>query len=254
MLIVNLDVLQKELGILLLEHSLPIKKGLLAVVAMYVCQLIAGTIVSVTLNADRTLSLEMLGVMSALLAGCLILLLFWWDTKKSGLSVNNILNTDKPDFDYKSTVSLILILLVVTHALAYLYRSIILPEFGFADVQGGGSKVFDYVYQNEGVVAMVGFLSLALIIGPIMEEVVFRGYLQRSLSNRFPVWIAISIASTIFMFGHHPMVLWPMYFVFSFAWGWIYARSGRLSMAILFHVLNNLFYTIIGFSGLNILA
>jgi membrane protease YdiL (CAAX protease family) len=50
------------------------------------------------------------------------------------------------------------------------------------------------------------------------------------------------------------MILWPMYFLFSITWGWIYLKSGSLKMAILIHVLSNLFYAVVGFAGWDILA
>jgi membrane protease YdiL (CAAX protease family) len=45
-----------------------------------------------------------------------------------------------------------------------------------------------------------------------------------------------------------------MYLVFSMAWGWVMIRTGSLKMAILVHVLSNLFYTVVGFAGWDILA
>lgn len=234
--------------------ALTIKKGILAVVAMYACQLLAGLFVSIVINSDKQLSIEVLGLLSALIGGALVLSLFYWDQRKNPFTKLSFTGRAGTSITFKQSISLILLLLTLTHVAAYIYRSIILPEFGHAGVVGGGSQVFSYIHDNTNWLGMLAFLTLALCIGPIMEEVVFREYLQRSLSTRFPVWIAISITSAVFMFGHSPMILWPMYFVFSAAWGYVYMKTGRLSMAILFHVLNNLFYTVIGFLGLEILA
>ena len=232
-----------------LTQTITIKKGLLALAVMYACQLLAGIFVSVVINTDKTMSMEILGLLSALIGGSLILLLFWLDTKK-----NAALVTESSGLPFNKAISLVLLLLVATHLVAYLYRSFFLPEIGYIDIQGGGSKVFSYIQENSGIIGMVGFLTLALCIGPVMEEVVFRGYLQRSLATKFPIWIAISIASLVFMVGHSPAILWPMYFMFSCAWGYVYMKTGKLSYAILIHVLNNLFYTFIGFSGIKLLA
>lgn len=234
--------------------SITIKKGILAVVAMYVCQLLAGLFVSIVINSDKQLSIEVLGLLSALIGGVLVLLLFYWDQKRNPFTTLSVSKSSKSTITLKHSIYLILFLLTLTHVAAYIYRSIVLPEFGYAGVVGGGSQVFSYIQHNTNWLGMLAFLTLALCVGPVMEEVVFREYLQQSLSTRFPVWIAISITSAVFMFGHSPIVLWPMYFIFSFAWGYVYMKTGKLSMAILFHVLNNLFYTVIGFLGLEILA
>ena len=99
-----------------------------------------------------------------------------------------------------------------------------------------------------------GAMTLALIAGPVFEEFIFRGYLQSALTRRMRKWGAIAITSLVFMAGHGPPVLWPMYFVFSAAWGWVFVHTGSLKTAIAFHVLNNVFYTVIAVMGWKILA
>lgn len=114
--------------------------------------------------------------------------------------------------------------------------------------------MFAIIQETRSGLGMIGFLALALIIGPVMEEVVFRGYLQSALAKRMPGWGAITITSLIFMAGHGPTVLWPMYFIYSVAWGWVFMRTRSLKTAILFHMLSNLFYTIVAVMGWEILA
>ena len=80
---------------------------------------------------------------------------------------------------------------------------------------------------------------------PVLEELVFRGYFQSALARRMPVWGAIAVTSLLFTFSHGPMALWPMYFMFSTAWGWVFARTGSVKAAIAFHVLNNVYYTLV---------
>ena len=129
-----------------------------------------------------------------------------------------------------------------------------LPALGHEGIIGGGSKMFSFIQTNGEALEMSGFLLLALLVGPIMEEVVFRGYLQSSLAKKIPAWAAILITSIVFTIGHSPMILWPMYFLYSVTWGWILLRTGSLKMAVLIHILSNLFYAIVGFAGWNILA
>jgi membrane protease YdiL (CAAX protease family) len=114
--------------------------------------------------------------------------------------------------------------------------------------------MFSFIQTNGGVLEMSGFLLLALLVGPIMEEVVFRGYLQSSLAKKIPAWAAILITSIVFTIGHSPMILWPMYFLYSATWGWILLRTGSLKLAILIHILSNLVYAVVGFAGWDILA
>ncbi|WP_115461308.1 CPBP family intramembrane glutamic endopeptidase [Winogradskyella aurantiaca] len=238
-------------------RPLTIKRGILAIVVMYISQLIAGIIVSYgfkMISSTREIPLEILGLTSALLSGVLILTFFWWDIRRSSKLFYSEIGLQTSTIKKREGLFLVLTVLVSTHVLAWVYRSQILPIFGQEGIVGGGSKMFSFVQTNGGTVEMSGFLILALLVGPLMEEVVFRGYLQSSLAKKMPVWVAILISSIVFTIGHSPMVLWPMYFMYSVTWGWILIRTGALKWAILIHVLSNLFYTVVGFTGWEILA
>ena len=238
-------------------YPLTIKKGILAIIAMYACQMLVGIAVSYAFRfmapADEV-EIEIIGLLSVLLSGVMVLLLLWWDAHKSGASFYPQIGLQPSIIKNSKAVLLVIVTLGTTHFLAWVYRSVILPMFDQGGIIGGGSQMFSYIQTNGGGLEMTGFLILALIVGPLMEEVVFRGYLQSSLAKRIPAWGALSLTSLIFMAGHSPMILWPMYFMFSAAWGWIYLRTGSLKMAVLIHMLSNLFYTVVGFAGWDILA
>lgn len=228
-------------------------------VVMYAAQLIAGTGVSILLKPllqddSGAVDVQIIGLMSILIAGVLVLFIFWLHYRKDGHALLQEVSYKPSEMPRGQGLRLVVAVLVLTHLFAWVYRSVFLPEVGHGGVIGGGSQMFSYVSETGSISAMIAFLSLALFIGPVMEEVVFRGYLQSSLSKKMPLWVAISVTSLVFMAGHSPIVLWPMYFVFSVSWGWVMVRTGSLKMAILIHVLSNLFYTIVGFAGWEILA
>ncbi len=238
-------------------YPLTIKKGILAIVAMYACQIIAGIAISYGfkfMDPNHEAEIEIIGLLSVLLSGIMVLLLLWWDVRRSGAPFYPQIGLQPSKINNSKAVLLVIAVLGTTHFLAWIYRSVILPMFDQGGIIGGGSQMFSYIQTNGGWLEMIGFLILAIIVGPLMEEVVFRGYLQSSLAKRIPSWVAILLTSLVFMVGHSPMILWPMYFMFSIAWGWIYLRTGSLKMAILIHILSNVFYTVIGFAGWDILA
>jgi membrane protease YdiL (CAAX protease family) len=239
------------------NSQLTVKKGILAIVVMYACQLLAGVAISYAFKLFAPANqapIEIIGLASILLSGIIILLLFWWDIRRSGKSFYPQIGLQPSKMSKSNGLLLIVVALVSTHFLAWIYRSVVLPAFDQEGVIGGGSKMFNFIQTNGGALEMGGFLLLALLVGPIMEEVVFRGYLQSSLAKKMPVWASILIASIVFTIGHSPMILWPMYFLYSATWGWIFLRSGSLKMAILIHILSNLFYAVVGFAGWDILA
>jgi hypothetical protein len=239
--------------------SLTVKHGILAVVVMYAAQLIAGVGVSSALELIRPddaapPDLYFIGLLSVLTAGVLVLLVFWIHSQRVGEELFRQISLKPSSMPIGQALRLVLIVLVLTHLFAWVYRSLFLPMVGHAGVVGGGSKMFAYVNETGSISLMIAFLSLALFVGPAMEEVVFRGYLQSSLSRKMPSWAALSVTSLVFMAGHSPVVLWPMYFIYSMSWGWVMIRTGSLEMAILVHVLSNLFYAIVGVAGWELLA
>jgi len=237
--------------------QLTIKRGILAIVIMYACQLLSGIAISYGFkffSSTNEVPLEILGLTSALLSGIMIITFFWWDIRRSGEPFYPEIGLQPSKIKKSKGIILIIAVLASTHFLAWVYRSVILPDFGYEGIIGGGSKMFNFIQTNGGALEMSGFLLLALLVGPIMEEVVFRGYLQSSLAKKTPTWAAILITSIVFTVGHNPMILWPMYFLYSATWGWILVRTGSLKMAVIIHVLSNLFYAIVAFAGWDILA
>lgn len=239
------------------HHRLTIKRGILAIAIMYVCQLLAGIAISYGFkffSPTNKVPLEILGLTSALLSGIMIITFFWWDIRRSGQQFYPETGLQPSKIKKSKGLLLVISVLVLTHFLAWIYRSEILPAFGHKGIIGGGSKMFNFIQANGGALEMFGFLLLALLVGPIMEELVFRGYLQSSLAKKLPAWAALLITSAAFTLGHSPMILWPMYFLYSVTWGWILVRTGSIKIAILIHVLSNLFYAVVGFAGWDILA
>ncbi len=239
------------------RQRLTIKRGILAIVIMYACQLLAGIAISYGFkffSPTNKVPLEILGLTSALLSGFMIITFFWRDIRRSGEPFFPEIGLQPSKIKKNKGLLIVIVALSSTHFVAWIYRSVILPSFGHEGIIGGGSKMFSFIQTNGGALEMSGFLLLALLVGPIMEEVVFRGYLQSSLAKKIPAWVAILLTSIVFTVGHSPMILWPMYFLYSATWGWILLHTGSLKMAILIHILSNLFYAIIGFAGWDILA
>lgn len=239
------------------NQQLTVKRGILAIVIMYACQLLAGIAISYGFkffSPSNKVSLEILGLTSALLSGVMIITYFYWDIRRSGTHFNTEIGLQTSELSMRKGILMVSSVLILTHFFAWLYRSILLPSLGHEGIVGGGSKMFNFIYVNGGTLEMSGFLILALLVGPIMEELVFRGYLQSALTTKLPVWASILITSIVFTIGHSPVTLWPMYFLYSISWGWIFFRTGSIKIVVLIHILSNLFYAIVGFAKWNILA
>jgi membrane protease YdiL (CAAX protease family) len=90
---------------------------------------------------------------------------------------------------------------------------------------------------NAGLTALV--VVFAVVIVPIFEEMLFRGFLQttlRSLTAR--PWAAIFLTSALFSLLH-PLTHVPALFCLSIGLGYAYERSGSLFRPIFMHIFFN---------------
>ncbi len=243
------------------QYQLSIKRGLLAVFVMYAFQLLAGVILSYankyfecSNNVIAEVDLKLIGVMSLLTGGAMVIFWVWTDIRRFGPSFLPQIGLQQLIIKKSKVAIIILLLLIGTHLFAWFYRSLLLSLIDQGGIIGGGSQMFAHLRDTGSTYGLAAFMLLALFIGPVMEELVFRGYLQSALTKKLPNWAAIAITSLVFMTGHGPMILWPMYFVFSIAWGWVFMYTKCLKAAIALHILNNLFYTLVGVMGWKLLA
>lgn len=85
---------------------------------------------------------------------------------------------------------------------------------------------------------VIGFLAI-VVIGPIVEEMLFRGYLQTALSKRMKPWLAIVLASCAFAAIHLQPAAFPMLALVGGVFGFLYHRTGSLRVSMVLHMLNN---------------
>jgi len=86
-------------------------------------------------------------------------------------------------------------------------------------------------------------LSLSVLIvvfvGPVIEEMVFRGVLLQALDARFGMWAAIAVSSALFATYHFNAWLLLPTFVLGASAGWLAATRESLWPAIVLHALYN---------------
>ncbi len=88
------------------------------------------------------------------------------------------------------------------------------------------------------ITSWLGILVIA-IIGPVVEEYVFRGGITRSLLEKYSPTKAILISGLIFgVFHINPAQILPA-FIMGIIFAWVYYRTASLIPCILMHVINN---------------
>ena len=165
------------------SYQLTVKRGFLALFLMHAIQTLVALGFSYGIKFNQgvsdgagTIDIRTIGMTSVLVGGAIVLLWAWTDIRRFGPSFWPQIGLRPSVIKTSQTVVLILLLLSATHFLAWAYRSVFLPLVDQGGIVGGGSQMFAYIQKTGSTFGMMGFLILALIIGPVMEEVVFRGY------------------------------------------------------------------------------
>ncbi|GAC1433428.1 MAG: hypothetical protein NVSMB65_07300 [Chloroflexota bacterium] len=77
------------------------------------------------------------------------------------------------------------------------------------------------------------------LVGPIVEELVFRGMLYQLLRSSLPLWAAIALSAGLFALIHGLAVLLPALFVFGVALALVFEYTRSLYPSIVLHMVIN---------------
>jgi hypothetical protein len=129
---------------------------------------------------------------------------------------------------------LVLATLGVTRFFAWLYAYITL-EFGLMPTQGVDLPGLFGTSAGGVVLAVI----MVVVVGPVVEEAVFRGALLKGLAVRFGEWPAIVVQAGIFSALHRSLWLAIPMLVLGIALGWIARQRDSLWPPIIAHGLYN---------------
>jgi membrane protease YdiL (CAAX protease family) len=104
-----------------------------------------------------------------------------------------------------------------------------------------GFEHFDVQSKTPGVTALVIALTVltAVVVAPLVEEIVFRGLLFGALATRTGVLAGAFIVAVLFGAVHGDLVLFPTLAALGFISALAYAASGNLWTSVTLHALNN---------------
>lgn len=106
-------------------------------------------------------------------------------------------------------------------------------------------EMLQTISQTRSVMPMVLLLTSAIIVAPLCEEFVFRGFMLQSLRDVLAEntpWMNIAVSSVIFSGTHLGVAQWqtlPALFVLGGILGWMYEKTGSLWPCIILHACFN---------------
>ncbi len=98
---------------------------------------------------------------------------------------------------------------------------------------------------------IIGMTFLAVVLAPLVEELVFRAGMFRYLRTRTPDWIAFPLPAAIFAMLHGNLVAFGPLFALGIIFAVAYERTGRLAVPIIAHGLFNLNTVILILAGID---
>ncbi len=100
-----------------------------------------------------------------------------------------------------------------------------------------------YLRQPFGAVAL---LVLAAAVAPLLEEFLFRGWMQRGLERRLPAWGAIAVTAFAFAAAHAQLFGFPLRFGFAVASGYAAWATRSIWPSVVLHGAYNASLIVLG--------
>ena len=126
-----------------------------------------------------------------------------------------------------------LVVYLICSSLLIFAASKVFPWFDIDQAQDVGFNQISQRYEY-----ILAFVSL-VVIAPIAEEIIFRGYLYGKLKKFVPIWIAILVTSIIFGAIHGAWNLAIDTFVLSIVLCSLREMTGNIWASILLHMVKN---------------
>ena len=132
------------------------------------------------------------------------------------------------------TVGIAVILIGAGLAFNWAYGEYVVPN---VEVQAELRRLFAAIPDTVPNSILL-FVTIAMV-APLLEEILFRGLLQNSLSKQLPAWAAIALSAVIFGAMHMDYYAMPPLVLMGAIFGVIYHLTGSLRITILLHMINN---------------
>jgi membrane protease YdiL (CAAX protease family) len=110
------------------------------------------------------------------------------------------------------------------------FLSLFTPESGASQ-----NELINFIRDNSGFVSFLIIFVTVALIGPIFEEIFFRGYLLSVLRRRLSTWWALAVSSALFGAIHFQAQTFPVLAFLGFIMGLALLRTGDIKTAVFVH-------------------
>ena len=123
----------------------------------------------------------------------------------------------------------ILPVMAMVGAFLGLFRKTLLPE----------QEIYNLLMGLTSLPISLLFLVIVGLIAPLLEEIIFRGFLFGTLRNSFSPWRSMVYSSLLFAALHQSLVAFLPIFFLAMVLAYLYEKTGSLWPSIILHMVNN---------------
>lgn len=146
-----------------------------------------------------------------------------------GLSVTNLFSNIKQGIKrYLITLPLIMLAGFIINLISSYYGQN--PEM---------QDVVRWVLEEKSLFILVSLIFFGIIIAPVIEEIMFRGFLQPALKNSFGRRYAVVVSASLFAAVHMDIFAFFQIFILGMLLGYLYEKTQTLVASIVVHILHN---------------
>jgi membrane protease YdiL (CAAX protease family) len=168
-----------------------------------------------------------------LVAGCIMAVIYVFIYRKYHLSWQSFGFKQLPVFKTIAYVALAFLLTFVAWIIVAPLILVFLPFINLEESQ----EIFQ---PNMSQIAQILLIFYAVIIGPLLEEIVFRGIILPAVSNRWNFVVGVILSTIIWSLLHLQLNVIIFTSIFGIVLSYIYLKSQSLWPSFLTHVLKNL--------------
>jgi membrane protease YdiL (CAAX protease family) len=183
---------------------------------------------------DASAAAAVLGIVLTL-SYAVLLLVVWGAARASGHTLSSAVGLGPSSV--RSAMLIGLSVAVGARVIAGVY-GIVLERLG---VELPGQNMDPTQLLPESPVGVFFTVLLAIVIAPLVEEIVFRGVLLSALAQRWGTAVGVGVSSAVFALVHVLPFAIPPIFVLSLVLGWVFVRTRSLWPCVAAHALFNAF-------------
>lgn len=99
--------------------------------------------------------------------------------------------------------------------------------------------VVRWVLEERSLFILICLIFFGIVVAPVIEEIVFRGFLQPALKNAFGRRYAVVVSASLFAAVHMDIYAFFPIFILGILLGYLYEKTQTLAASVIVHILHN---------------